>query len=467
MARALGLRVETSQAVDCQRLPGGGPATPQPGPKSLSSPSPAAPSQTRAIVFLAVAGFASQSMVRAADSLLPQIASDLHVTVGVASIIVSVYTFVHGSMQLFMGPVGDRFGKYRTCAIICSIAAVFVACCGLAPTLPTLVAARIGSAAFASWIIPLGMAYIGDVVPYERRQQVLARYLSGQISGQLFGQAAGGVLGDLIGWRGMFFVLAAILAAAAIGLFRELAVNPLTHATASAAPRSRGLIADFKILLARPWARIIIMAAIVEYSSMIGAFAYVGAYLRATFGFSYTVIGLVICMFAVGGLIYSLASPRLVGTLGQRGLASFGGMFCGAGYLLLAVAPSWWATPIAVTLLGLGFYMLHNTLQTNATQMAPDVRATAIGVFSAALYLGMTAGVAILAPVFDAVGGPPAFVGAGCALQALGLWVGRKNRLHAAGAARVPASCARGRRARSRHAPSARPYWAGCRRASS
>ena len=51
------------------------------------------------------------------------------------------------------------------------------------------------------------MAYIGDVTPYERRQPVLGRYLSGQIFGQLFGQAAGGVLGDLFGWRNVFFLL--------------------------------------------------------------------------------------------------------------------------------------------------------------------------------------------------------------------------------------------------------------------
>ena len=35
----------------------------------------------------------------------------------------------------------------------------------------------------AGWIIPLGMAYIGDVVPYEQRQQVLGRFLAGQIPG--------------------------------------------------------------------------------------------------------------------------------------------------------------------------------------------------------------------------------------------------------------------------------------------
>ena len=53
------------------------------------------------------------------------------------------------------------------------------------------------------------MAYVGDVTPYERRQTVLGRYLSGQIFGQLFGQAAGGILGDLFGWRNVFFLLSA------------------------------------------------------------------------------------------------------------------------------------------------------------------------------------------------------------------------------------------------------------------
>ena len=50
------------------------------------------------------------------------------------------------------------------------------------------------------------MAYVGDVTPYDRRQPVLGRYLTGQITGQLFGQAAGGVLGDLFGWRNVFFI---------------------------------------------------------------------------------------------------------------------------------------------------------------------------------------------------------------------------------------------------------------------
>src|SRR6202035_376136 len=106
---------------------------------------------------------------------------------------------------------------------------VLVACCGLADSLSQLMLARLSTRAAAGWVIPISMAYVGDVTPYEHRQTVLGRYLSGQILGQLSGQAAGGVLGDLMGWGNVFFVLAGVFALAAAGLVFELITNPLTR----------------------------------------------------------------------------------------------------------------------------------------------------------------------------------------------------------------------------------------------
>jgi predicted MFS family arabinose efflux permease len=73
-------------------------------------------------------------------------------------------------------------------------------------------------------------------------------------------------------------------------------------------------------------------------------------------------------------------------------------------------------------LIGLGFYMLHNTLQTNATQMSPQARGTAVGLFSCSLYLGQTIGVALAAPIVDRSGTPPIFLAAAVLLPALALW---------------------------------------------
>ena len=104
---------------------------------------------------------------------------------------------------------------------------------------------------------------------------------------------------------------------------------------------------------------------------MFGAFTYVGADLHLRFGVSFTLVGLFVGTFAIGGLIYSLSVRVLVNRLGQIGLATGGGVLLALAYVTLAFEPHYWIAPIAITSIGLGFYMLHNTLQTNATQMTP------------------------------------------------------------------------------------------------
>ena len=321
-------------------------------------------------------------------------------------------------------------------AIATALCAVLVFACGLASSLPLLLAARIASGMGAAWIIPLGMAYIGDVVPYGRRQQVLGRYMSGQIIGQLFGQAAGGVIGDAFGWRTVFFVLAGLFAVAALGLARELKVNPLTRETAHSAATFASVVADYRRILGSSWVRIMLLAAFLEGAFMFGAFAYVGADLHVRFDLGFTLVGLVIGSFGVGGLMYAGFVRQLFTRFGEIGLASNGGATLGIAYLMLAVAPTWWVTPLAVTMIGLGFYMLHNTLQTNATQMSPEARGTAVGVFSAALYLGQTAGVAAFSFAVDRAGGRSVFVAAAILLPLLALWFSRTLRRHSAAADR-------------------------------
>jgi MFS transporter, YNFM family, putative membrane transport protein len=377
---------------------------------------------TRAIALLALAGFSAQAMVRATDSLLPQIAAGIGTSVGAASIIVTAYALTHGSVQLIMGPIGDRFGKFRMVALGCALSALTVLACGLAQSLTTLTLARVASGLTAAWIIPLGMAFIGDAVPYERRQAVLGRYLSGQITGQLFGQAAGGIIGDLLGWRAVFFILCAVFALVAVALFRELAINPSTRPEPHADETSRGLVADYTAVLSSRWARAVLLAGVIEAALMWGAFAYVGADLHLRFGLSFTLIGVIVAGFGIGGLIYAALVPRLLGRFGPVGLAAFGGLLVGLAYLALALAPAWWMAPAAVVAIGLGFYMLHNTLQTNATQMAPQARGTAIAIFSSALYLGQSLGVAGGALLIDRAGGPAIFMIAALLLPLLGLW---------------------------------------------
>jgi MFS transporter, YNFM family, putative membrane transport protein len=397
---------------------------------AASSSSASRQTPVRSIILLAAAGFASQAQVRVTDSLLPQIASDFQTTVGVAAIVLTTYAITHGSIQFVVGPVADRFGKYRTVAIASVLAAVLVAVCGMVSSLPQLAIARLATGAVAGWVIPVSMAYVGDVTPADRLQPILARYAAGYILGQLFGQAAGGVLGDLFGWRNVFFALGGMFALAAAGLIFELIANPKTSTADHHAASRRGFVADYASVLSNPFARMIIIIAFVEGALAWGAFAYIGANLHLRFDLSFTLVGLSVACFGIGGLIYSGLVRLLVYRLGQIGLTIGGGFVITAAYVVLAFQPVWWFAPIAVTAIGLGFYMFHNTLQTKATQMTPQARGTAVAIFSSALYFGQTAGVAAGALVIDRLGAAPLFLGTAVAFPLLAIWFANQLRQH-------------------------------------
>lgn len=74
----------------------------------------------------------------------------------------------------------------------------------------------------------------------------------------------------------------------------------------------------------------------------------------------------------------------------------------------------------AAFLLGIGYYMFHNTLQTNATQMAPRVRGTSVSLFASAFFLGQSVGVATGAALFEKVGGMSLFSLSGTLVLPLG-----------------------------------------------
>ena len=378
---------------------------------------------TRAISLMAFAAFASGFSLRITDPLLPQIALDFRTSVGIASAIVTAYAVPYGLTQAFAGLFGDRFGKCQAVAGTCAISCVLVMLCALSRSLPQLTAARFVCAPAAATIVPLGMAYVGDVVPYERRQPVLARFLAGQMMGMIAGQIAGGVIGDHFGWRTVFYVLALDFAAAGLALASQFGRNPWTAPLRRPPEHKPGLIADYRKLAASGWARFLVIAVFIEGMLFFGGFTYVAAAMHTRFDLSFSVIGVVVAGFGLGSLLYALTVRGLVSVLGENGLVLGGGIVVMLGYLALAATPVWEPAIVFVAALGFGYYMLHNTLQTNATQMLPEARGTGVAAFSSALFLGQSAGVALAAPVVDRSGAGAVFIAVAVLWPILAVWI--------------------------------------------
>ena len=97
-----------------------------------------------------------------------------------------------------------------------------------------------------------------------------------------------------------------------------------------------------------------------------------------------------------------------------------------AGYATLGLMTSAWLAPPAIALIGLGYYALHTTLQTNATQMAPEARGLAVSLFAIALFTGQSVGVALAAPIMDRFGGRPIFLITAVVILAIAFWFRRR-----------------------------------------
>ena len=354
--------------------------------------------------------------MRVADPLVPQIAADLATTPGSAAIVATAFSLAYGLCQLGWGPLGDRFGKFRIVTWTVFISAVLVAAPAFSRTLVELGLTRALGGATAAAAIPLAMAFIGDHVAYEGRQAMLARFLTGQILGVIAGQALGGILGDFLSWRAVFVLLGCIYLLVGFWLAVELRSGRLPAPVLATAQGPARLAARYLELVQRPWARIVLATVFIEGAAFYGGLSFIGAFAHERFDLDYSWVGLTLGFFGVGGFAYALLAGSFVRRFGERGLARLGGSLLGAGFAALLLVPSSVAVPIAMVLLGLGFYMFHNTLQTNATQMAPEARGLAVSTFAAALFLGQALGVAALGLVVDGIGYAPTFAIAGVIL---------------------------------------------------
>lgn len=373
----------------------------------IASPLPASTNiSSSAVVALSFAAFASGISLRVTDPLLPRLASDFQVPIGTAASVITVFSIAYGLSQLFFGPMGDRFGKYLVVACACVACSLTALLCALAPSFATLLAARVLAGATAAAIIPLSMAWIGDVIAYDQRQPVLARFLIGQIMGLSTGVMVGGFAAEHIGWRLPFYGIAILFASVSVVLFTinrhlPLRARQVHHGAGSALARMRS---EFSQVLAVPWARVVLLTVFLEGAFLYGSFAFIVSHLHLRYAVPLSTAGAVVMLFGFGGLLFALAVATLVRRLGEVGLSFWGGSLVAASYLTIAFAPLWWLAIPACFCAGLGFYMLHNTLQINATQMAPERRGAAVSAFASCFFLGQSAGVGLNSLLLPRVG---------------------------------------------------------------
>jgi predicted MFS family arabinose efflux permease len=328
--------------------------------------------------------FSSALSVRAIDPVVPQIAADFAISPTTAAMLAAGFA-AYGLAQPVLGPIADAYGKARmmiACLLLLAISSFLSA---IVADFWLLFVLRVLAGAACGGSFPVGMALISDFVPLAQRQVMIGRLLAATISGNLLGAAISGVVADVIHWRGMFVGLGLIsLAAMLLGIYglRDL-------------PRGEPQPLDVRSVLARNRSIFAIRAARICYGTvalealfLFGIFPYVAVLLLKGGEPRASIAGLVVAAFAVGGMVYSLSVTHLLRLLGQKQIMMAGGLFAALGLFIVAASPPWQVQAIAFALMGLGFYMLHASIQVYVTEFAPATRSSAVAFHTFSFFVG-------------------------------------------------------------------------------
>jgi MFS transporter, DHA1 family, inner membrane transport protein len=378
------------------------------------------------ILVLCFAAFAGSISYRSFDPIITTVASDFSISVQQAALLVSAYGLPYAAMQPVLGPVGDAYSKARLIKICLAITAISTAIAAIAPNYLTLMVSRIIAGIVAGGIFPVGLALIGDRTALAERQVATSRYLVASIFGQMFGATVSGVIAAYFGWRAVFGVVTVISICSCGIVFRYL--DSTSDTTRSFT--FTGAIEGYRAVLGNRSSYVVLGAVLSEGMFFFCVFPFVGAMLLERGAGGPIAAGVALAGFAVGGVIYGAVVRFMIRALGQWNMLRVGGLMAGFSYFVVAVPMGPVGVALAFMVAGFGFYMMHNTLQTQATELAPRARGSTFALFSASMFLGQGIGPVFAGVTSSLFGFQLLFVLVGALVALLGLTAARLLRRH-------------------------------------
>ncbi|MDX1870868.1 DHA2 family efflux MFS transporter permease subunit [Mycolicibacterium sp. 120266] len=382
---------------------------------------------------------------------IPSIRADLGASPAQLQWVVDIYTLVLASLLMLSGAMGDRFGRRRVFQIGLTVFAIGSLLCSLAPGIDTLIAARLLQGIGGSMLNPVALSIISQVFT-GRVERARALGFWGAVVGisMALGPTVGGLLIEYVSWRAVFWINLPICAAAIV--LTAIFVPETKSATMrNVDPIGQGLAVLFLFgvvytLIEGPalgWTHprvlttagiaVVAFAAFLRFESRrhdpfidlrffrsvpfasatviaISAFATWGAflfmmslYLQAERGYSAMHTGLIYLPIAIGALLLSPLSGRLVGRYGARpSLLTAGVLITTASFMLtfLTATTPVWALLVVFAVFGMGFSMVNAPVTNAAVSGMPVDRAgAASSVTSTSRQIGVSIGVALCGSV--------------------------------------------------------------------
>jgi EmrB/QacA subfamily drug resistance transporter len=384
---------------------------------------------------------------------LPIIQTEFGATTFATQWVIEAYTLVLGALMLLCGALGDRYGRKRLFVGGVAVFAVGSILCGLAPSMPALIAARVLQGAGGTMLTPASLALIGASFEGADRGRAIGTWSGLTAVASAIGPVLGGTIVDHFGWRWVFFInIPAAIAVVAIALrhVREsrdesesgpldilgsvlitvglgavvyafvlsglTGWNPVTAGTLAGGLVTLGLFVVVERTVVNPILPFVLFANRVFSGINVITFLLYGA-LGALFfflpfvmiqvdGYSATITGLAMLPFLVLLVFLSRYAGALVYRVGRRAMLVTGPAIVALGFAAFAVLPNlhyWPGVFPSVVLVGLGMGFTVAPLTTTMIDSVPEHNVgVASGINNAVSRVAGLLAIAVLGAVISA-----------------------------------------------------------------
>ncbi|MCK4206744.1 MFS transporter [Brucella pituitosa] len=340
-----------------------------------------------ALIALTIAAYAIGTTEFVIVGLLPTVASDLHITLPLAGLIVSVYALG----VTFGAPILTALtGRLERKPLLLGLMALFIAgnmVAASAPSYEILMIGRVLSAFAHGVFFSVGATIAADLVPENKRGSAIAMMFMGLTVAIVTGVPLGTWIGQNFGWRATFWAVSAIGLVALVGI-----AALLPRSLQKAEPAS--LMDQLRVLGSGRLLIVYGMTAL-GYGGTFVAFTYLTPILQDITGFAEGSVSYILVLYGIAIAIGNIVGGRISNDNPVRALTV---LFVLQAIVLVlfsfsAVSPFF----TLITLAALGFLQFANVpgLQLYVVQLAKEYRPGAVDVASALNIAAFNLGIAL------------------------------------------------------------------------
>ncbi|WP_433973976.1 MFS transporter [Tunturiibacter lichenicola] len=253
------------------------------------------------LMALAIAAFGIGTSEFIIMGLLPNLATDFHVSIPKAGVLVTGYALSVTVGAPIVAIATARLERKLALLLLMGVFTLGNLACAIAPTYNLLFAARVLTALCHGAFFGIGSVVASNLVPRNQRAQAIALMFSGLTLANVLGVPAGTALGQAFGWRSAFWAIVPIGAVAATAVF---------FLVPSQAAGTGGLLHEFRVLR-KPQVLLVLAMSILTSASLFCVFTYIAPMLLEVTRVSPHAVTLTLLLFGVGITIGNLLGGTL------------------------------------------------------------------------------------------------------------------------------------------------------------